>query len=198
MKVFGIGLQKTGTSTLGICLKKLGYSLISYNHEAIVSYKNGKLHELRAITEKYDSFEDEPWAHAFASLLSWYPEAKFILTVRKDSETWFRTMCSHCQRIQHNPHRSFFFGHEKPFEHKKEYIEVYESHNQEVINLFKDRKNQFLIVCWEKGDGWKQICEFLNKPIPDIPFPHANKKPFFMYLFLKKLFLSLKKLVKRE
>lgn len=25
-------------------------------------------------------------------------------------------------------------------------------------------------------EGWKPLCQFLNKPLPSIPFPHKNKK----------------------
>lgn len=27
---------------------------------------------------------------------------------------------------------------------------------------------------WSPEDGWKPLCGFLGKPVPDIPFPHAN------------------------
>jgi len=27
---------------------------------------------------------------------------------------------------------------------------------------------------WDIEDGWGPLCAFLNKPIPDVPFPHAN------------------------
>lgn len=27
---------------------------------------------------------------------------------------------------------------------------------------------------WEVGDGWEPLCKFLGKPVPDVPFPHAN------------------------
>ena len=170
---------------------------MSYNHDAIVSFKEGNYQELRAITERYDSFEDEPWAHAFCLLLAWYPDAKFILTVRRDSEAWFRTMCSHCQRILYNPHRKFFFGHETPFDHREEYVKAYEKHNQEVMMLFEDKKDHLLVVCYEKGDGWNQICEFLNQPLPDIPFPHANKQPLFNSKFLVRLCSFVKRIVRR-
>ena len=41
MKVVGIGLQKTGTTTLGTCLKHLGYKHLSYDHKAVFSLRNG-------------------------------------------------------------------------------------------------------------------------------------------------------------
>lgn len=27
---------------------------------------------------------------------------------------------------------------------------------------------------WTVEDGWEPLCEFLGKPVPDEPFPHAN------------------------
>ncbi|KAM0366855.1 hypothetical protein ACHAPK_008335, partial [Fusarium culmorum] len=28
---------------------------------------------------------------------------------------------------------------------------------------------------WTVQDGWEPLCKFLDKPIPDEPFPHVNK-----------------------
>jgi hypothetical protein len=27
---------------------------------------------------------------------------------------------------------------------------------------------------WDIKDGWGPLCSFLDKPIPSVPFPHAN------------------------
>ena len=43
--------------------------------------------------------------------------------------------------------------------------------NQAVIDYVpKDR-----LLVYEVKDGWKPICDFLDKPIPEIPFPYKNK-----------------------
>ena len=34
-------------------------------------------------------------------------------------------------------------------------------------------KNRLLI--WNIKDGWKPLCDFLDKPIPSEKFPHLNK-----------------------
>ena len=31
------------------------------------------------------------------------------------------------------------------------------------------------LLIWEVKDGWKPICDFLKKPIPDGPIPHDNR-----------------------
>ena len=38
----------------------------------------------------------------------------------------------------------------------------------------KAPKSQLHIVDFEKG--WTPFCEFLGVPVPDVPFPHLNKK----------------------
>ncbi len=177
MKIFGIGLQKTGTTTLAVCLHKLGYRHMSYNHKAIFALRDNRMDALRAITQKFDSFDDEPWAHSYRSLYEWYPDGLFILTKRKSSEAWYNTFCTHCRRIPHNDHRSYFFGYEQPFDHKESYIDAYEKHNAEVLEFFKDKPEQLLVLCWENGDGWKELCSFIGAPMPSGPLPHANKKP---------------------
>jgi hypothetical protein len=27
---------------------------------------------------------------------------------------------------------------------------------------------------WYVGDGWQPLCEFLDKPVPEVEFPHVN------------------------
>ena len=34
-------------------------------------------------------------------------------------------------------------------------------------------KDQLLI--YRIGEGWEPLCNFLGKPIPDVPFPHCNR-----------------------
>ena len=41
-KVFGIGLNKTGTSTLGECLVALGYRHRSYSYELVQQLRRGE------------------------------------------------------------------------------------------------------------------------------------------------------------
>lgn len=178
MKVFGIGLQKTGTTTLGACLKQFGYKHLSYDHDSISLLRKGDYELLFEKIDDYDSFEDQPWASLYKEVDLKYPDSKFILTIRKDSFAWFETFCRHCNRIPWNEHRKFFFGYDTPYGHREHYINVYETHNDEVKKYFKDRPEKLLVVCWELADGWKELCSFLSKEFPDIPLPHKNKAPF--------------------
>ena len=68
------------------------------------------------------------------------------------------------------------FGKGLPKDYKQNTIEIYNKHNQEVKAYFKNRPNDLLVVDFTTGAGWEELCNFLQVPIPEIPFPHANNK----------------------
>ena len=53
----------------------------------------------------------------------------------------------------------------------------------------KENKNEnnLLIMDITKGDGWSKLCNFLNKPIPNKPFPRAKNTTIVMEKWCKKL-----------
>jgi hypothetical protein len=63
-----------------------------------------------------------------------------------------------------------------PKDDKRNSIEVYRRHNKDVLNYFKQREQDLLVLDFSKGDGWEKLCNFLHKEIPNVPFPHANKR----------------------
>jgi hypothetical protein len=34
-----------------------------------------------------------------------------------------------------------------------------------------------LVVDWARGHGWEALCGFLDLSIPEVPFPHLNRRP---------------------
>jgi hypothetical protein len=58
---------------------------------------------------------------------------------------------------------------------EQEHIAIYHRHNQDVREYFLGREDVLLEVCWEEGDGWDEVCTFLNKSTPDQPLPHEKK-----------------------
>ena len=47
-------------------------------------------------------------------------------------------------------------------------------YNTFLIEYFKNQPSKILIFNIFKNEGWKKLCEFLDKPIPTQPFPHKN------------------------
>ena len=55
------------------------------------------------------------------------------------------------------------------------FLNKYKAHNQEVINYFSGR-NCLLVIDFNEENKWEVICDFLNKPVPTITYPHMNSR----------------------
>lgn len=175
MKIFGIGMHKTGTKTLGKCLTAMGFNVLSWNDDVFDLWAEGGPEALLPIVEKYDTFEDWPWTFCYETLAAHFPDAKFILTVRKNSEIWYDSLCRHAKIIASSRHMKRVYGYHMPHDFREEHIRFYETHNRNVRDFFAARNSDLLEVCWENGDGWPQLVKFVDRPIPLMPFPHENK-----------------------
>ena len=159
-------------------MKTLGFNHITYNLDAFNAYREDDWAYLKSVADEHDSFENWPWALMYEQFDDWYPDAKFILTVRKDAQTWFKSLSRHGQNLGPlTDYEVYIYGYAVPKEHKQAHIEFYNQHNSKVKMFYKNKPGKLLEVCWENGDEWKQLADFLNIDSPDIPFPHSNKTP---------------------
>ena len=175
MKVFGIGLNKTGTKSLGSSLSALGFNHQSWTPELFNIYMKHGVDGLLEIIERYDSFEDWPWPLVFHEVDKVVPGSKFILTTRESSERWYESLCKHSVRTGPTSIRKHIYGFDMPQGHKSEHIRFYDQHIKNVRNYFRSRPEDMLEVCWGRGDGWPELASFLGRSQPDLPFPHKNK-----------------------
>ncbi len=176
MKVFGIGLNKTGTKTLSTGLRELGYPRhITFSLHNLRNFKRGNIAELVEILTHFDSCEDWPWPLMFDHLDQHFPTAQFILTIRQTPEIWFNSLCRHAEYTGPTEGRLLVYGYAMPHDHYQHHLNFYLQHNQRVRDYFKNRPGKLLEVCWENGDEWAKLCQFLDKPLPAVPFPHVNK-----------------------
>lgn len=153
-KLFGIGLPRTGSTSLAEALR-------------ILSYKGSNFCSLNNIhtsdeTEAKKSFEiDNSFFKIYQHLFKKNPNAKFILTTR-DNSSWRKSMSG--------------------FEYDNNILPNINKYADEVENFFKSRNavNQLLLINLSElnnEEKWKRICDFLNeKNIPDITFPHISIK----------------------
>ena len=173
-KVFGIGFHKTGTTSLAKALSYLGYRVTGpnwVNHHAIVRDVFEMAFEL---ANKFDAFQDNPWPILYRELDGKFPGSKFVLTVRPTSD-WIRSVVNHFAE-EETPMREWIYGVGRPKGNEAIYIERYERHNREVMEYFKNRDKDLLILDLAGGEGWEKLCPFLGKEIPAVSFPCANTK----------------------
>ena len=173
-KIFCIGMFKTGTSSMAIALEKLGYKTLRgpwwpkkiMIKDDFYERPNEWIPYHTTIKHKigyYDAFVDYPWMFLYDKLDFWYPNSRFVLTVR-DPESLARSDIDMLKRIGHSESKIYT---------KKKIINRYTEHRKKVLEYFKS-KNNFIEFDIFKGEGWKKLCSFLNKETPNISFPHFN------------------------
>jgi hypothetical protein len=167
-KIFGIGLSRTGTTSLTLALETLGNRVIHFP----MTTKE---------IEEHDAATDTPVAANFEALDARFPGAKFIYTTREISE-WLES----CRRFWTKRKESSFDP--TPFItnlHRKLYgspefnpdgfAQAYQRHEAQVLGFFADRPSDLLVLDICGGSiGWEPLCDFLGASIPNIPFPSVN------------------------
>lgn len=179
-KVFGIGWAKTGTTTLGQCFRMLGYDHQSQNLALVERMMRGSLERTMQIAGEKQSFEDWPWPLLYRELDAAFPGSRFVLTTR-DPSSWlssYRAMleAQGAPTPQMASIRAFIFGFDVGTASDEQLMRRFCRHNAEVLEHFQGRPSDLLVVDWERGDGWRELCAFLEVAVPDEPFPHLNRR----------------------
>ncbi len=173
-KIFGIGFHKTGTTSLASALRCLDYTVVGPDLDLLSNILNSDFGSIYEYILKYDAFQDNPWPILYKKLDSEFPGSKFILTVRED-EKWLNSVLNHFKST-HSDMRKWIYGKGYPLGNEQMYLDTYKAHNRGVREYFKNRSEDFIELSWEGGDGWTKLCQFLDKPAPNIPFPHENRR----------------------
>ncbi len=174
VKIFGIGFHKTATKSLGQALQLLEFSVCGP-----VGVRNPNIRErvwdiVEPMLEQYDAFQDNPWPLLYRDLDKRYPASKFILTLRPENE-WLNSVLAHFGD-ECTPMRKWIYGMGSPRGNELVYLERYRQHNAEVLDYFRDRPDDLLVLRITEGDGWEKLSPFLSLPSPDVTFPFLNTK----------------------
>jgi hypothetical protein len=192
-KVFGIGLSRTGTTSLNSCLNVLGFNS---KHWMI----NKKIIDWVDIFN-FNGLTDTPISFQFESIYYAFPKAKFIYTIR-DSDSWGKSVERHFHWIRDFNHFKDICNNGVPKEsivnseywraihlnlyaNYSSWLEAYEAHDARVKNFFQGCKKSNLLKIdlttnlTTNKQKWIAILEFLEldlSSIPMMPFPRKNVK----------------------
>lgn len=174
MKIFCIGFQKTGTTSLGAALNMLGYRVCGpigvtnpQIHDKALDWAKGRI-------DHYDAFQDNPWPLLYQELDKLYPGSKFILTTRRP-RSWLRSMKQYFGNYEAAA-ESWIYGEGiTPRKNPLKCMRIFKRHNCDVREYFKGRQADFLEIDLSNGNQWEQICPFLGLDVPNRPFPRSNK-----------------------
>lgn len=184
-RIFGIGMHKTGTTSLFEAFKILGFHSFHWKSPRLAKMIWKEMNECgNSLTlERYYALCDLPITLLYKKLDETYPNSKFILTIREEHQ-WLKSVEKHWS-YETNKFRETWdndwFTHRI---HKQVYGQInfdaevmlarYRKHNKEVIEYFKDRPHDLLILKVDREIDWHDLCRFLGKDIPVAAYPKAN------------------------
>jgi hypothetical protein len=200
-KVFCIGLNKTGTTSVEKALRDLGYKLGDQNEAQglVESYAQRKFQDIVQFCHSADAFQDAPfsWHYTFMFLDQAFPDARFILTVRNSEDEWYESLVRFHSKVfgqngaipteddlkkawrgeGRTAWDNFNVRHElvprDPY-NKNVLQTYYREHNRMVKDYFRFRNN-LLVINLAEPDSYKKVCSFIGEsPLYD-SFPWENR-----------------------
>jgi hypothetical protein len=177
MKIFGIGLSKTGTTSLAAALDTLGYRTKDY--PGLTAFRPGDLSCIDPLMlDQHEALTDTPIPSFYRELDQRYPGSKFILTVR-DMDGWLQSCkkqftARHAEK-QNEAHGQLFMDlYGTTVFDEDLFRRGYSRFVDGVLTYFENRPKDLLVLDVAAGQGWPELCTFLGKPVPEVPFPKAN------------------------
>lgn len=145
------GLPRAGSMSISKALEILGYSPLFYCplvQQGIDSRETG-----RPEIVGYDAVIDWSIAGQMKMALSYFKPNRVILLTRDDG--WDLSVES--------------FGVSRIGKSAMLDDLIY------ALEVLQNSSVPYIMMDIVKNPRWNQLCQFLDKPIPDIPFPHLNK-----------------------
>src|SRR5690606_4675563 len=101
-KIFCIGRNKTGTTSLKVALRDLGYSIGSQRaaEHLIEDWGQRDFRRLVKLVSTADAFQDIPFSYdyTFQAMDAAFPGSKFILSIRDSPEQWYESLVRFTQK----------------------------------------------------------------------------------------------------
>ena len=148
-KIFVIGFNKTGTSSLHDLFKSLNINSLHYVN---------LYHNLNVIDD-YQAFSDIKDVELYKQYYERYPNSLFILNTRS-IESWLISRYKHAKYHNFDPNCWCW-----PicYERTDMWVNIRQRHYNDVFEFFKDKEKQLLIVNIEKKNWENTVIDFLYK-----------------------------------
>lgn len=167
-KIFGIGLSRTGTTSLNNFLRELGYNVIHYPYEQDLWAFNNDGGTDITVTNNYKELDRR------------FPNSKFIHTTR-NKEEWLDSIVPYLERKRSWNMGSWAIDNKTklygtPFPDRDQASKAWDKHGYDVYKYFENRPKDYIKIDIVGGDSPKELLKFLGKPENLVKsFPHDNK-----------------------
>lgn len=165
-KIFCIGFNKTGTSSLGKSFEMLGLKNTSFNWVVWNKYyKYNRIDKILNYTAKFDTTDDLPWLKEdlIPVLDKAFPNSKFVYLTR-DEVSWKKSLYN------------WNFDRFGKYPNLEKRWQEYKSHERFVLDYFEGRSSKdFIILDIKDPKGFSKLADFIGKDTKIDCFPHFNK-----------------------
>ncbi|MFH6984769.1 sulfotransferase [Marinoscillum sp. 108] len=199
-KIFCVGLNKTGTTSLKFALGELGFK-VGDEEKAKGLLDSWAMRDFRPIV-KYcksaEAFQDSPFSfpYTYVALDQAFPGSKFILTERDDPDQWVSSLINFHGKLWANGqtptkehlqaafnsspgrpwkvNRLLFDTPESDPYNREILIRFYNEYNRGIKDYFKERKMDLLVINLNDKSSYNKFCSFLSvNPVREV-FPKLN------------------------
>jgi hypothetical protein len=199
-KVFCIGANKTGTTSMEAVFRSLGLKVGRQDTAELLIHDWAKQDYRRII--KYcrsaDAFQDLPFSYpgTYEAVDNAFPGSRFVLTVRRSANEWFDSLVRFHTTIVGKGRiptaddlRQFRYRYpgflwdvarlrygadESTLYSRELYTRCYEEHNRQVREYFKARPDDALELNVADDDAMERLLTFLGYPYSGEKMPHKN------------------------
>ncbi|HLO88647.1 MAG TPA: sulfotransferase, partial [Nostocaceae cyanobacterium] len=159
---------------------------------------DGKPVNWDALFDGYQAIVDFPGYRYYQQLMQHYPDAKVLLSIR-DADNWYESTLDTIYKAGPTSWQKLKLAFMLPFsprlrqlirvfrmadrdvwqkdfqgkfEDKQLAHEIFHQHIEQVKRVVPSER----LLVYQVKEGWQPLCQFLDVPVPDQPFPHLNER----------------------
>jgi hypothetical protein len=182
-KLFCVGFQKTGTSSMSVAFKALGFdvtdafrgvnrALKRHPADPDATVKNIVLEKMKSA----DAIQDAPANFFYEEFDQAYPGSKFILTYRP-VDSWLASYANFFRDVN-SPLHQWMYGVDRFWGNEERFRSIYLDQNDKIRRYFANRPDDFLEFNLFDNHGWYELVKFLGPDfLPPFPKENINKPP---------------------
>ncbi len=203
-KIFCIGQNKTGTTSLEKLLSLFGFKIGNQSVGEILSLDwliNKEPQRVIKYCHTADVFQDVPFSYPglYRELDKAFPNSKFILTVRESPDEWFESLvrfhtkvfssdasrppneddlknATYCYKGYAFEVLALLYGYPKiALYDESAYKNHYMRDNDEKRTYFRDRPDNFIEINLAVKEDFQRLCKFLSVETTIKDFPWLNR-----------------------
>ena len=199
LQIIGSGFGRTGTMSTKMALEQLGFGPCHHMTEVMQRPEQaahwsaiaaGTPVDWHAVFDGFTSQVDWPGAAVWPQTMQAFPDAKVIHTERAENDWWGSFNTTIGKFFTNAPAMDLPPNIREIFVNMEDLVlkSTFEDHTDRDCAIAAYRRNNEAVreqvpadrlLVFQATDGWGPLCEFLEVPVPDTPFPRSHNRNEF-------------------